>query len=31
MKLDPIVLPVSIASLTYEQVAKTLDHSLLRP
>jgi deoxyribose-phosphate aldolase len=29
--LDPIVLPVSIASLTYEQVAKTLDHSLLRP
>jgi len=31
MILDPIVLPVSIASLTYAQVAKTLDHSLLRP
>jgi deoxyribose-phosphate aldolase len=31
MKPAPIILPVSIASLTYEQVAKTLDHSLLRP
>ena len=31
MKPDPIILPASIASLTYEQVAKTLDHSLLRP
>ncbi len=31
MKPEPIILPVSIASLTYEQVAKTLDHSLLRP
>ncbi|HEY7974275.1 MAG TPA: hypothetical protein VID72_02935, partial [Ktedonobacterales bacterium] len=31
MKREPLVLPVSIASLTYEQVAKTLDHSLLRP
>lgn len=28
---EPITLPVSIASLTYEQVAKTIDHSLLRP
>jgi deoxyribose-phosphate aldolase len=26
-----ITLPVSIASLTYEQIAKTIDHSLLRP
>jgi deoxyribose-phosphate aldolase len=26
-----ITLPVSIASLTYDQVAKTIDHSLLRP
>ncbi len=31
MKPEPIILPASIASLTYEQVAKTLDHSLLRP
>lgn len=31
MKPEPLVLPVSIASLTYEQVAKTLDHALLRP
>ena len=31
MTPDPIVLPVSLASLTYKQVAKTLDHSLLRP
>lgn len=31
MKPEPIVLPVTIASLSYEQVAKTLDHSLLRP
>lgn len=31
MRPDPITSPVSIASLTYEQVAKTLDHSLLRP
>jgi deoxyribose-phosphate aldolase len=26
-----ISLPVSIATLTYEQIAKTIDHSLLRP
>src|SRR5215510_13746532 len=26
-----ITLPVSVASLTYEQIAKTIDHSLLRP
>jgi deoxyribose-phosphate aldolase len=26
-----ITLPVSVATLTYEQVAKTIDHSLLRP
>lgn len=31
MTHEPIVLPVSIATLTYEQVAKTIDHSLLRP
>ncbi|MGE5335778.1 MAG: deoxyribose-phosphate aldolase [Nitrososphaerota archaeon] len=31
MQYKPLVLPVSIASLTYEQVAKTLDHALLRP
>ncbi len=31
MLVEPITLPVSIASLTYEQVAKTIDHSLLRP
>lgn len=31
MSLEPITLPVSVASLTYEQVAKTIDHSLLRP
>src|SRR5260370_42395920 len=27
----PISLPASIATLIYEQVAKTIDHSLLRP
>jgi deoxyribose-phosphate aldolase len=27
----PISLPASIATLSYEQVAKTIDHSLLRP
>ena len=26
-----ITLPVSVATLTYEQIAKTIDHSLLRP
>ncbi|HKT39256.1 MAG TPA: deoxyribose-phosphate aldolase [Ktedonobacterales bacterium] len=31
MKPESIVLPASIATLTYAQVAKTLDHSLLRP
>lgn len=31
MLVEPITLPVSIATLTYEQVAKTIDHSLLRP
>jgi deoxyribose-phosphate aldolase len=31
MKPEPLALPVSIASLSYAQVAKTLDHSLLRP
>jgi deoxyribose-phosphate aldolase len=31
MIVAPITLPVSIASLTYEQIAKTIDHSLLRP
>jgi deoxyribose-phosphate aldolase len=27
----PIALPASIATLSYEQIAKTIDHSLLRP
>jgi deoxyribose-phosphate aldolase len=31
MLLEPITLPATIASLTYEQVAKAIDHSLLRP
>ncbi|HEU5348395.1 MAG TPA: deoxyribose-phosphate aldolase [Ktedonobacterales bacterium] len=31
MTPEPIALPASIASLTYEQVAKALDHALLRP
>ena len=31
MTAPGIALPVSIASLTYEQIAKTIDHSLLRP
>lgn len=31
MSLESITLPVSVASLTYQQVAKTIDHSLLRP
>lgn len=31
MTAASITLPVSIASLTYEQIAKTIDHSLLRP
>ncbi|HEY7357359.1 MAG TPA: deoxyribose-phosphate aldolase [Ktedonobacterales bacterium] len=31
MTAASITLPVSIASLTYTQVAKTIDHSLLRP
>jgi deoxyribose-phosphate aldolase len=31
MPTPPISLPVSIATLTYEQIAKTIDHSLLRP
>jgi deoxyribose-phosphate aldolase len=31
MSHDPLHLPVSVATLTYEQVAKTIDHSLLRP
>ncbi|MGZ3584813.1 MAG: deoxyribose-phosphate aldolase [Ktedonobacterales bacterium] len=31
MSLEPITLPVAVASLTYQQVAKTIDHSLLRP
>jgi deoxyribose-phosphate aldolase len=31
MSTPPISLPASIASLTYEQIAKTIDHSLLRP
>jgi deoxyribose-phosphate aldolase len=31
MIVAPITLPVSIASLTYEQIAQTIDHSLLRP
>jgi deoxyribose-phosphate aldolase len=31
MKPESIILPASIASLSYAQVAKTLDHSLLRP
>jgi deoxyribose-phosphate aldolase len=31
MPTPPIALPASIATLTYEQIAKTIDHSLLRP
>jgi deoxyribose-phosphate aldolase len=31
MSTPPISLPASIATLTYEQIAKTIDHSLLRP
>lgn len=31
MSLESITLPVSVSSLTYQQVAKTIDHSLLRP
>jgi len=31
MLQEPITLPVSIERLTYEQIAKTIDHSLLRP
>ena len=31
MSTAPITLPASIATLTYEQIAKTIDHSLLRP
>jgi deoxyribose-phosphate aldolase len=31
MPTPPISLPASIATLTYEQIAKTIDHSLLRP
>jgi deoxyribose-phosphate aldolase len=31
MLLEPIILPATVVSLTYEQVAKTIDHSLLRP
>jgi deoxyribose-phosphate aldolase len=31
MLTPPITLPASIATLTYEQIAKTIDHSLLRP
>jgi deoxyribose-phosphate aldolase len=31
MPTPPISLPASIATLSYEQIAKTIDHSLLRP
>jgi deoxyribose-phosphate aldolase len=31
MLTPPISLPASITTLTYEQIAKTIDHSLLRP
>src|SRR5215472_3660475 len=31
MPTAPISLPASIATLTHEQIAKTIDHSLLRP
>lgn len=31
MLTSPIILPASIATLTYEQIARTIDHSLLRP
>ena len=31
MPTPPISLPASVATLTYEQIAKTIDHSLLRP
>jgi deoxyribose-phosphate aldolase len=31
MPTPPISLPASIATLTYERIAKTIDHSLLRP
>jgi deoxyribose-phosphate aldolase len=31
MPTPPISLPASIATLAYEQIAKTIDHSLLRP
>ena len=31
MTPEPLVLPIAPSSLTYAQVAKTIDHSLLRP
>jgi deoxyribose-phosphate aldolase len=31
MSTPPFSMPVSLANLTYEQIAKTIDHSLLRP
>lgn len=31
MSFEPFTLPATVVSLTYQQVAKTIDHSLLRP